>query len=330
MEDMTRDSAPRSIAILLPVFNDWNCLAALIPELSAICSDYVSVDLVVVDDGSSLPLGRELSSLDAFRNVEIVRLGSNVGHQRAIAVGLCHVANKRAVDAIVVMDSDGEDSPSQISSLLHQLHERPDSIIVAQRRKRSEPLPFRLSYRIYRGTFRLMTGETLDFGNFSAMSLAAATRLSYMTSLWNHFPATISRSRLSIVRVPLDRHHRIDGTSRMNSLSLINHGLAAMAAFLDLIFVRLFMIVAVLAGATVAVALTAVAIRLFTGAAIPGWATLTIGLAGIALFQLLSLLIVTTFLLLSSRSTVSPPPSAMAPTYVQSVVQLRDSSERHE
>ena len=50
----------------------------------------------------------------------IIRLRRNVGHQRAIAVGLGFVADElQDADRIVVMDSDGEDLPATIHALLN-------------------------------------------------------------------------------------------------------------------------------------------------------------------------------------------------------------------
>ena len=44
-----------------------------------------------------------------------------MGHQRAICVGLCY-ANEKLDDSenIIVMDSDGEDKPTDILKLLNQ------------------------------------------------------------------------------------------------------------------------------------------------------------------------------------------------------------------
>ena len=50
-----------------------------------------------------------------------MNLKINIGHQRAIAVGLQYIYNEiDEYDYVVVMDSDGEDIPSQIEQLLEK------------------------------------------------------------------------------------------------------------------------------------------------------------------------------------------------------------------
>ena len=49
---------------------------------------------------------------------ETLRLRRNLGHQRAIAIGLAHVQQATGCDAVVVMDSDGEDTPEGVAQLL--------------------------------------------------------------------------------------------------------------------------------------------------------------------------------------------------------------------
>lgn len=42
----------------------------------------------------------------------MLRLRRKLGHQRAIAVGLCHVAESVDANTITVMDGDGQDAPA--------------------------------------------------------------------------------------------------------------------------------------------------------------------------------------------------------------------------
>jgi hypothetical protein len=114
-------SATTRIALVVPVFNDWESVAELLlsldrlPQLGAI-----SFHVILVDDGSNRP--RELG-LDPRRcvrttHLEVLNLVCNLGHQRAIAVGLAAAADLPNISGVLVMDSDGEDRPEDISALL--------------------------------------------------------------------------------------------------------------------------------------------------------------------------------------------------------------------
>ena len=71
--------------------------------------------------------------------VSLLELRRNLGHQRAIAVGMAYVEANRPCRAVVLMDSDGEDDPRDIPRLLAQCHQEGDAkIIFAERTKRVE------------------------------------------------------------------------------------------------------------------------------------------------------------------------------------------------
>ena len=108
----------------------------------------------------------------------------------------------------------------------------------------------------------------------------------------------------------------------MNTVSLVNHGLSAIAAFVDVVFTRLLAVVVTAIGLTVGVAGVASAIRLLTSLAIPGWATSVLGFAILALVQFLAVLAVLTFVVLATRSEVVPVPIRVAGQYVKSVESL--------
>lgn len=307
------------VAVLTPVFNDAECLIPFLRDLAAGCAGQNVIDVLIVDDGSTQTMSLAPNDVPSgLRSVEVLRLGTNLGHQRAIAVGLVEITRRECYDAIVVMDADGEDRPQDAAVLLQALSQSPESIVVAQRRSRKEAVKFRIFYGLYKWLFHVLTGQRLDFGNFSALPVAAAERLVLMGELWNHYPATVMRSRLPIVRVPLDREERYAGRSRMNFTSLVNHGLAGISAFIDTAFARLLVIAVALTGVFALAALAAVGLRLAVGVPIPGWAALGGSVAIIGLIQVAVALVVLSFLTLSARSTASPPPSRFAADYLSS------------
>ena len=113
------------ITILIPVFDDWGSLARLLPEIDAVMgSASLQGHVTVIDDKSTVAAPNEIRHQSYFHlsPLEIIRLTSNLGHQRAIAVGLAHLS-KLGVrpEPIVIMDGDGEDRPEDIPSLVAEL-----------------------------------------------------------------------------------------------------------------------------------------------------------------------------------------------------------------
>ena len=108
------------VVICIPVFNDWPSASVLIDRIDAVAScRNLSLSLLLVDDGSSEPPPKHLStSPKAIRSVEVLQLRRNLGHQRAIAIGLTFIHVEHPCAMVVVMDGDGEDLPDDIEALM--------------------------------------------------------------------------------------------------------------------------------------------------------------------------------------------------------------------
>ena len=306
------------VAVVIPVFNDWTSLSKLISALDRVdVQEDVRFSLFVVDDGSSEPaaINSNLHELHRVNEIEIIVLTCNLGHQRAIAVGLVEVCSRKAFDEILVMDSDGEDRPADISRLLAEAARRPGHIICA-RRKRRPALAFHLWYECYKSIFLLLTGTRIDFGNFCLIPGGKLEALVSNSSIWNSLAATLLRSGIPLARVPSDRGTRYAGKSKMNFVSLVMHGLSAMSVYSDVVMVRLMLGTLVLSVATLLGMLIVVAIKLFTDLAIPGWASSVAGVLTIILLQSIMLFIVSAFTVLNTRSIKGVVPRLDAPAFI--------------
>ena len=264
----------RSAAIIIPVFNDGASLRTLLGGLGSLSKTATS--LLIVDDGSSPALTKEDLGEPSLPGI-ILRLKRNVGHQRAIALGLAYTVAATRSEAIVIMDGDGEDRPEDVPRLLKRLAaEQAEVVVVGERRKRGEGAWFIAMYHVYRLMFLVLTGQQISFGNFCAMRINTARRLIEMSELWMSLPATILRSRLAVVRFGVERGIRYEGKSRMNFVALVLHGLGAMAVFLEQVLARMILIAAILVGLGLISSAVAILVKL-TGAATPGWLTTTVG-----------------------------------------------------
>ena len=299
-------TSPLRLVVLMPLRDDWASAAKLIRLLDqAICSYPCTVDILLVDDGSveGCRSADFQWQFDVVRTIRILRLRRNLGHQRAIAIGLVHVEQAISCDAVLVMDADGEDTPDGALQLLRAFSGT--TAIFAERSRRTESFVFRLFYQLYKLLHRMLTGISVRVGNFSILPSRYLGTLVVMSELWNHYAAAVFRSGLPFTTTPIPRGYRITGTSRMNFVSLIAHGMSAISVFGDVVGVRL--LIASIAGSlTAALGILAVtAIRIFTDRAIPGWATYSIGALAIILIQFITMAISFTFTMLSNRINLS-------------------------
>ena len=234
------------LTIVIPVYNDWESLNILLHQIDKTLEGpgFENVNILVINDGSNSDhsiLQNQVDEMSVIKAINIIHLSCNLGSQRGIATGLAYVANKITCDAIIVMDSDGEDRPEDILNLLNNHDSSPDKIIVAERSKRSETLLFRLMYKIYKMMFRYLTGNKISFGNFCLIPYSQISKLVSRSELWINLPATIIRSRLLIDKVPAIRGKRLMGKSSMNFPALIIHGLSAISVYSDVALVRILL-----------------------------------------------------------------------------------------
>ncbi len=164
-------------AIVTPVFEDGASFARLCRDLSRLDLG-ARLEIVAVDDGSSVDPPAAASIAEAGLAGRILRLKRNVGHQTAICAGLHRVAAEPRFSGAVVMDCDGEDRPEDIRCLLEAAGGC--NAVVALRRRRTERFSFRFCYGLYRLFFGLLTGRRIRFGNFCAIDRRGLERLAAM------------------------------------------------------------------------------------------------------------------------------------------------------
>lgn len=300
---------PLRLTVIMPVFEDFAAASlvcqAIDGELARV--ENVEARVLMLDDGSPSGL-RAWSPFTPARlaSVEVLRLRRNLGHQRAIAVGLCHLADQSACDAVLVMDADGEDRPVDIPALIAELRRTPDAMIFAERRKRMEGATFQLGYLAYRTLHRVLTGIPVRVGNFSLLPASALPRLVCMSELWNHYAGAALRSRFPQRRLPLDRGSRVLGRSQMGGIiPLVMHGIAGIATYHDLVATRLLVASIGLVTLLAAALVTVIGIRVGTSLAIPGWATYAAGTLLVLAIQVLTIAFSLVLSLISGRTGAS-------------------------
>jgi polyisoprenyl-phosphate glycosyltransferase len=309
VEIMTAPAASERLIVAIPIFNDWESLDLLLQDLDGTLHAHgIRADVLILNDGSTVPPPQRIPSTPrrSIGQIDILHLRRNLGHQRAIAIGLTFIQVSRPCEAVLVMDGDGEDRPSDVPVLVETFHRLGATrIVFAERAKRSESTLFRFLYVVYRLLHRALTGISVRVGNFSLIPFHALTMLVVVSELWTHYAAAVFKARLPYDAVPTIRGRRLAGTASMNFVALVVHGLSALSVFGDVIGVRLLVaaitVILLGGGGVVAVLVT----RLTTNLAIPGWATFTTGLLLLILLQVAALSLLLTFIILSARATVT-------------------------
>jgi len=99
------------LSIIIPMYNDMEVVELLIKQLDDVLDvQTIMTTIILIDDGSTEHIKKEFMTkpLRSISSVDIIYLKVNLGHQRAIAVGLSYLSEKNHCDAVIVMDGDGE------------------------------------------------------------------------------------------------------------------------------------------------------------------------------------------------------------------------------
>jgi len=155
-----------------------------------------------------------------------------------------YVHDRIPCDAMLVMDADGEDRPRDAVRLVEQylqLQGRKNCVCGAHAPQRVEalpgPLPIVSAYALAPDRDSRAGGELqCRAGDF-------LPTLVTVPEMWNHYAAAVFQSRLPFTMISTERGARYSGSSKMNYLSLIMHGLHAISVFSALVAVRLLLAV---------------------------------------------------------------------------------------
>lgn len=311
---------PKKICCLTPVFNDWESFGILLSHIKNLqdsCQGRYAFSVIAVNDGST-----EENQIhpNSGLHYSVVNLKVNIGHQRAIAVGLQYVFNEISdYDYVVVMDSDGEDRPEDLPALIDKAETlQSKKIVFAQRRKRQESALFKIGYFFYRWMFYFLTGQKISFGNFSIIPRKSLGKVVHQGNIWNHYSGGIIQSKIPYDSVPTDRGKRYSGSSKMNFNSLIIHGLSSIAVYFDFLSLRILRLSLYGIGICTVSVTYILYQKLFTDNAIPGWASsLILIIAGIIL-QLFSVTLIVLLLQLSSRKNIQVPNAKIYKDFIES------------
>jgi len=295
-----------AITILLPVYNDNESLQMTLQDLKKLPADLLkNISILIVNDGSA-----DLKVVKAGfeNNISIIHLNRNLGHQKAIAIGLSYIKENHKGNTVIVMDSDGEDRVQDIPLLLESSKKDHSKIIFAKRKRRTNGIGFKLFYYLYKLSFYLFTGKKISFGNYSVIPYPALCRAVFYTEIWYNYPGGIMKSGLPYKVIPTDRGKRYAGNSKMNFTALLLHGFGAIAVFMERIIIRVAIISFLLILVSLLAIITIFVIRTTTTLAIPGWAS-TLGTSMFIILLIsfiISLIAIFTYLTTQSKREFIP------------------------
>ena len=234
------------IKILIPIYNDWLSSFKLLENIDSGITDLeYEVSVIIVNDASTEKRPEFNFSINNLKSLKIINMKENRGHARCNAAGLKYINEKEEFDYVIPMDGDGEDRPEEIKLLIKKAKDYPDTVITANRVKRSEGFIFQFCYLIHKYLTYIFTGRSIKFGNYTFLPKAAVDKMNKEAATWSSFAGALSKIAKERKSVPSIRGERYFGPSKMSFINLLKHSLSIIAVFKTTVLIRSIIFLAV-------------------------------------------------------------------------------------
>ena len=227
------------IKILIPIYNDWQSVFKLLENIDLeIACLAAEVSVLIVNDASTEQRPKINLNLNNLKSIQVINMKENRGHARCNAAGLKYINEKEDFDYVIPMDGDGEDRPEELISLIEKAKEYSDTVITADRVKRSEGVFFKFCYLVHKYLTFIFTGQSIKFGNYTCLPKSAVDRMVEEAATWSSFSGSLSKIAKERKSVPSTRGSRYFGPSKMSFVNLLKHSLSIIAVFKTTLLIR--------------------------------------------------------------------------------------------
>ena len=207
------------IKILIPAYNDWRSAFKLLEDVNSEVSKLEGeFSIIIVNDTSSEDRPELLDDLVSLKSIQVINMRENRGHARCNAAGLKYINEREDFDYIIPMDADGEDRPQELSLLIEKVKEYPNTVITANRVKRSEGFMFKLCYLAHKYLTLVFTGQTIKYGNYTCLPKSAVNTMVNEAATWSSFSGSLAKIAKERRFIPSERGTRYFGPSKMSLL----------------------------------------------------------------------------------------------------------------
>jgi len=220
------------ISIVVPMYNEEKVVPLFFAEINKVLETIkqYQFEIVVVNDGSkdqTLSLLKAQQSLQ--KNLVIVNLSRNFGHEPAVAAGIKTAKG----DAIIPMDADLQDPPSLIQALLAKF-EAGFEVVNAKRKGRHEDTFFKRfsAIKFYQFVAKLSGKIKIpqNVGHFRLISRRVADEVNRLSERNRVFRIEVPFVGFKTTEVLFNRPKRAAGETHYNLKSMLKLAVDAIAS----------------------------------------------------------------------------------------------------
>jgi dolichol-phosphate mannosyltransferase len=219
------------LTVVVPVFDEQESLPEFHRRLSAVLDGLaLTSEVLFVDDGSS---DGSHDVLAGFRRddprVRVISLSRNFGHQIAVSAGL----DEARGEAVVVIDSDLQDPPELIPTLVDKWREGYEVVHAVRTARRGETRFKRWTASAFYRLIRSWTDLNiqLDAGDFRLMGRQAVDALRSMPEQFRFVRGMTAWVGFEQTGVPYERDSRYAGDSKYPLRRMVRLAMTAITSF---------------------------------------------------------------------------------------------------
>ncbi|MEO2042701.1 MAG: glycosyltransferase family 2 protein [Pirellulales bacterium] len=211
------------VSLVIPIRNEAGNIGPLIEEIrTSLETAGFSWEILVINDGSTDGSAHEVESLSGNASqIHLIHLTDGRGKSAALLRGFASVRGK----AVVMLDGDGQDDPSEIPKMLTQLGLAPDGqkvppaeadLVNGWKTPRLDPWHKTMPSRVFNLLVSWLTNVSLHDHNcgLKAMRREVAQRLPLATGMHRFIPVLAAASGYRIIEQPVHHRPRTQGVSK--------------------------------------------------------------------------------------------------------------------
>ena len=212
------------ISIIIPVYNESNCISLLIDEIVSNLKSYIEYEIIVVNDASTDDTLIVLNDLN--HNIKIISNKNNIGQSNSILNGIKH----SSYSTIVTLDGDGQNNPADILRLVNIYFEQNYNLVSGVRVKRKDSKVKIISSKIANYVrSKYLNDECKDTGcALKVFEKKIFLEFPFFNGIHRFLPALFKGYGYSIKYLEVDHRPRVSGVSKYGTVNRLFRGIRDM------------------------------------------------------------------------------------------------------
>jgi len=261
-------------SVVVPVFNEEEVLGEFYKRLVSVMeSVQESYEIIFVNDGSkdkSLEIIKELHSKD--KNVKIINLSRNFGHQIAITAGMDYSLG----EAVIIIDADLQDPPELIAKFIKKWKEGFEVVYGTREKREGESIFKKITASIFYRILEKITDIRIpvDTGDFRLIDRKVVDSLKKIREKSRFMRGLTSWTGFNQVGVLYQREKRFAGHTKYSLKKMLKFAFDAVFSFSNFPLKIAGFFGFLVAGLSFFYLIYILVLKIFANTLIEGWASL--------------------------------------------------------